>query len=744
MATADDRAEQYAELIDAGFDLTPLRGKEAFRKDWRQFESSDEVQSYYKEHPDENAGILTGAAHNNLFVIDVDMHNDDGYESLRAWEAEHGTLTDTATVATGGNGLHMYYHAPDGVAVKCHCGKGALFPGLECKGDGGLVVAPGSIHPDTGNVYLWEQSPDDVPIATANELVLSLVIPSGKADDDAEPFEVPEVIPEGSRHDSLFRMASSLRGKSFSHAAALAAVKAENLAKCEPPYSDAEVSEIVDDVFTRYPSGLSAKYRERANYSLSPAEPELVKQLQELDAARNFSRDQLGAGRLFARLFGGELRFNTTTGSWLCYGGGVWDDKSGNIAADLNMKRLADALLQYAVLLPETGGREDWQKFAKKLGRRSEREQIVKDAQSELAVDHDQLDANDDMLNVANGTLDLRTFELKPHDPGDLLTKRCNAAYIPGARSELWEKFVSDVMCEDEEKIAYLKRVDGYCLTADTSQECGFVRYGVTTRNGKSTHDETFAWTLGGDKGYAAVLSPDALAAKTNINASAANSEIARLDGARYVRVPESRKRLNLDGSLVKRYTGGDMLTARHNYQDFFEFMPRFKLCLSCNYLPLINDDSVFASGRLQVLTFDRHFAESEQDLTLKRRLQEPENLSGILNWALDGLRDLRDHGLEPPDCVHEATEDYRRKSDLIGQFIYDRLERDDGNNLKSGDVYSAYSTWATANGHPYPMTKPNFLDELRAKDMLSKSGKVDGMTLYNVVKGYRIKRDWN
>lgn len=118
------------------------------------------------------------------------------------------------------------------------------------------------------------------------------------------------------------------------------------------------------------------------------------------------------------------------------------------------------------------------------------------------------------------------------------------------------------------------------------------------------------------------------------------------------VNISEPGKQMVLSASLVKTLTGRDTINARFLNENSFEFVPQFKLFINTNHLPKVTDPTVFDSGRVKVIPFNRHFSEEEQDKSLKHKLRQAENMSGILNWCLDGLWMMRETGLEAPPAV--------------------------------------------------------------------------------------------
>ena len=246
---------------------------------------------------------------------------------------------------------------------------------------------------------------------------------------------------------------------------------------------------------------------------------------------------------------------------------------------------------------------------------------------------------------------------------------------------------------------------------------------------------------LGNTAGYGMSMRPETLAQKQNKDSRQASGDIARLDGCRFLNASEPPKRMIFDVGLLKNLLGRDSITARHLHEREFEFIPRFKLFINTNFLPLITDDTLFTSGRINVITFDRHFEPHEQDKNLKNKLIKAENLSGILNWCIEGLKLYYKDGAKPPQAVTTTTDEYRTNSDKIGNFIAECLEQQANTNTKALDVYTRYKEWCLDNGFGVE-NKGNFFDELRGKNIFAPSGTINGVTVRNVIKDYVLIRD--
>lgn len=438
--------------------------------------------------------------------------------------------------------------------------------------------------------------------------------------------------------------------------------------------------------------------------------------------------DDIASGRLFAEVFGNVIRYNITAKSYFYYDGKVWKiDDEGLISFHLT-KVLQKRLYHY---FAKKDVSPQYTKYVGSLSSRHKREIMLKEAKDYNFVDSTMWDARGELINLQNGVYNLETHEFLPHSPDYLLTKIANVTYNPDAESEDWEKFIGEVT-ESKEKERYLQTKFGYGMTADTREESLDIIYGRTTRNGKSTVLETIAFMLGT---YAQNVNPETLAQKPRDSRSP-SEDVARLNGCRFLVCPEPPKKMVFDVARVKTFIGRDTLTARNLYEKSFEFIPCFKLFMNTNYLPVVTDDTLFSSGRVRVITFDRHFDEKEQDKTLKNRLKTPENMSGIFNWMLEGLKRYQSEGIIVPQCVLDATKEYRESQDKLNMFITDTLEERNDGVLTVKEVYSEYLLWCQNNGY-YAEKKSNFIDELKNKGLWRKTGTVRGQTQRNVVVGY-------
>lgn len=462
----------------------------------------------------------------------------------------------------------------------------------------------------------------------------------------------------------------------------------------------------------------------------------LEKVLRDLHAEQYETSDK-GFGRLFATVFKDKHRYNPSRKDFMMYDGKRWVNDTEGLSARSSAKDLSDALVRYAVNIDTEG---KYLKAVAPLCNIRNRNNMLQDSRDIFFFTNEELDKDDYLLNLQNGTLDLSGDEPRfiEHNPDLLLSKICNVEYEPTATCEEWSKFLIEIMQGDANKIKYLQKIAGLSLTGSTQEETCFILYGSTTRNGKSTYCETLIYLLGD---YAITMRPESLAVKQNLDSRQANGDIARLAGCRFCNASEPPKRMLFDTALLKSLLGRDSITARHLHEREFSFIPKFKLVINTNYLPTITDDTVFSSGRINVVSFDRHFEPWEQDKHLKNKLRDKNELSGILNWCIEGLKLYRHEGLEPPQSVKAATESYRSDSDKIGNFIKECLVKT-GNNSKAKDIYDKYTEWCDDNGYGCE-NKGNFFAEMKNKGLFAAIGTVNGKTAKNIVKGYTIETDF-
>lgn len=445
----------------------------------------------------------------------------------------------------------------------------------------------------------------------------------------------------------------------------------------------------------------------------------------------------LGNGNLFSDVFANCLVYVPEKKSWFCYTGKRWTQDTGNVQSKELCKRLADGLNTYALTIEDERQRTDYIRFSSKWQGRQYRETVLSDASTVRTNSFPQFDTDQWIFNCQNGTLNLRTQVFKPHKSSDMLTKLAGVYYDPEARCKRWESFIDEVMCGDEEKARFLQKSLGYSLTGCTAEECFFILYGATSRNGKGTLMETFR-SLMGDYGRA--TNPETITKKTFSNGSSPNEDVARLAGARFINISEPDKAMVLSSALIKTLTGNDTITASCKFESFFEFKMVGKIFINTNHLPQVTDPSVFTSDRVKVIPFLKHFSEGERDTSLKTLFSERHNLSAVLNWCIEGLHMYLSEGLKIPESVREATAKYQHDSDKVSRFIEEELEQVQSIRTKASEIFEAYQKYCFENGFKESSSR-TFNGDLESHGIeVTRQRPSCGGSPTTVIVGYRLK----
>jgi putative DNA primase/helicase len=445
-------------------------------------------------------------------------------------------------------------------------------------------------------------------------------------------------------------------------------------------------------------------------------------------------------GYLFADTYKNICRYVSEAKEWYVYDGRIWKIDAGALCVSKYAKMLTYSLLDVTKDIA-TESQQDWLKFVARMFSNKSRDAMIESAKSVYYISHDIFDKNIHLFNCQNGTLNLNTGEFKSHNPNDFICKISNVIYNPECVCERWDRFIDEIMQGDIDTAKFLQKSLGYSLTGDTSEEIFTIFYGSTTRNGKGTTCETMIHLMGD---YGRTVNPETIAQKQTINGGGPSEDIARLRGARFVNMSEPDKGLRLNAALIKQLTGGDTILARFMYQGNFEFKPEFKIFINTNHRIKINDDSIFSSGRLHEIPFERHFEESEQDKGLKSFFKQSENISGIFNWLYSGLKLMKEEGLIQPKAVINSTKQYRDESDIIGQFINECLVYSATVKTPFKDIYSAYESWCKGYGYA-PLNNRNMTSDMRHKGLNVDKGTGNKTYLfeYGLVIEENISGDW-
>jgi putative DNA primase/helicase len=214
-------------------------------------------------------------------------------------------------------------------------------------------------------------------------------------------------------------------------------------------------------------------------------------------------------------------------------------------------------------------------------------------------------------------------------------------------------------------------------------------------------------------------------------DAEAASPTLAGLKGKRFVTMSESNEYGKLDEEKVKQYTGGEEISARALYQSAITYKPQFTLWLSCNDLPMVTDKSLFASQRVKVIEFNRHFSPDEQDTRLKDELTSTEAMSGIFMWLVRGYIKYKEHGLKMADSLVKVVKEYERENDIVLQFLESRCDHNEDVNIKAKDLYNAFKIWAKSEGAPVLSARKFNSEMARLSEWYDRKSTSSGFVIY-------------
>ncbi|UXM94305.1 phage/plasmid primase, P4 family [Bartonella sp. HY329] len=285
-------------------------------------------------------------------------------------------------------------------------------------------------------------------------------------------------------------------------------------------------------------------------------------------------------------------------------------------------------------------------------------------------------------------------YRLDPHRPEDLISKLAPTKFEKDCEAPNFHKFLTTVLPDADIRL-FLQRFMGYCLLGSTAEQCLLFFYGVG-RNGKSTFLDALSHVIGD---YAVTLSIDSFAGDTRRGGAEATPDLARLPGARLVAASEPEMGVKLKDALIKTLTGGEVIPVRRLHEDFFEVHPQFKIILSGNHKPRIDDTSDGIWRRVFLVPWEVQIPKEDVDRALPDKLRH--EASGIFAWMVSGALDYLNYGLNPPEKVLLATNEYREESDPIGAFIRAAciVTGKEEDTSSPGDLYIGYCNFASKEG---------------------------------------------
>jgi putative DNA primase/helicase len=408
----------------------------------------------------------------------------------------------------------------------------------------------------------------------------------------------------------------------------------------------------------------------------------------------------------FAAEHATDLRYVALWGHWLSWDSACWKPDTTLATYD-----------RIRALCRETSTKADSARVAgiEKLARADRR----------LAATVDQWDVDTYLANAPTGVIDLRTGLLRPHRSEDYLTKTLAIGPDPDCPTPLWDAFLKRVTNGDAALVSFLQHASGYALTGDTREHAMFFLYGVGA-NGKSVLTTTISSILGDYHTSAPIETFVATAQERH------PTDLAGLRGARLVSAVETEEGRRWAESKIKILTGGDPIKARFMRQDYFEFLPQFKLWIAGNHKPHLRSVDEAIRRRLHLIPFTVTIPPAERDKHLADKLRA--EWPGILHWMIRGCLAWQRQGLAAPPAVRSATENYFANEDAVGTWIDEKCKRQLDGWTTTKELFQCWREWAEAAGERIG-TRKGFVQSLEKRPGLqyrhrNVGGTIDGLTI--------------
>jgi putative DNA primase/helicase len=439
--------------------------------------------------------------------------------------------------------------------------------------------------------------------------------------------------------------------------------------------------------------------------------------------------------RRFAEKFRDKLLGVKHTSKWLYFDPAKgWVQTDHLVAVKLAktvVEDMANEATRNLLENPDSRVNKDMLNEVKRASKKPNLEAMIQLSLSEegMSVDCAELDADNFLLGVQNGVVDLDTGKLLPVTTQTLVTKRANVMFDTNAECPRFEQFLREIFPDSAEREAVV-RILGYILTGSVNEQLWFFFKG-TGSNGKSVLLELMAYLMGD---YSSKIQTEMLMQHKR-NSQGASPDLVSLQGRRLIYCNETTEGQRLDDARVKDLTGGDTITGRVPYAaEAVTFFPTHKLVMAGNYAPIVTDDGQGFWRRVVLINFSQRFSEQSKDPQLLDKLKRES--SGILNYLLAGLKQWRDGGLNLPDSMTHATREYQREQDVVGEWLESNTEECPHSIIRKQALYENYKLWAMDCGL-HPLSRQRWSRKLtdRGLQTLSDRRSLQGLRLKSLHK---------
>lgn len=436
----------------------------------------------------------------------------------------------------------------------------------------------------------------------------------------------------------------------------------------------------------------------------NPEDDKILRDLLRIEPYKSstYTWDDVGIGELMIDVHDDSYRYCVNTKCWY-----IWENFRWTAVPHEN--HMINAVGSFTSLLliyikeakhlsPEdTDVLNKYEDFIHKMRTQKKITDIVRYLATDVEVSVSELNWSHTALKTASYAVNLATGENLGAEKDYMLTLQTGTHLlrpfdIPNPR---WASFIDEIMSHDKEKAAFLQRALGYSLLGSNQEECMFIAYGPKSRNGKGTLFSAIGAALGD---YMRSCNAKFICVKPNgqdTNFDSPQPFLAELAGVRLVSMSEADESEMLSSAAVKTMTGRDDVTTRALYGRPFTYTPQFTMWLSTNYLPLVDDNTIFLSKRIWVIPFEECFA-GKPDTGLKDLLTAPETRPTVLSWLLEGCQEYLKQGLNPPQSIIAATNRYNSGNDLIGRFLSACTEPNRSDEIPCGRLYDVYRAWCS------------------------------------------------
>ncbi len=618
----------------------------------------DQIAQWSKQFPKCNWAALCGEA-SDLLVIDIDVKgNENGLESWAAFA--DGRDVETFTVRTPSGGQHLYFKwdtALDFTKIQ------DLLSGVEAIGNRQCVTTPGSFY-ESGTEYVTVK---DVNFAAPPPWLVDKINSHEATSSKTQPPKSngSGKILDGERTQFLLSQAGRLRAQGLERDQLYNKLIEAFDRRCvlDPPLSGGTENKIsgIADSYSKYPV-----------------------------ASTGYSWTDISNARRFYEVALGRLLYCDPHARWYYYDGKRWaEDRSLQVITVA--KGMIRGLYSEIADIYDDKERKAFARGVLSLETKNKIQSMTDLAKDDLSVVPEELDVNPLLLNVANGILDLGNDKVLHHSPDLKITKISTAVFVKNAECPMWLTHLATCFQDDLELITYFQKLVGYSLSGETGEQIFVFVYGAG-ETGKSTTINIIEKLLGD---YAVRTAVETFLQQNNADHP---SNIYALAGARFILAQEPGKGRRWNESRIKEMSGERKIAARRMRADWEEIAITGKIWISSNNKPRVDDSSGFWR-RIKLLPFDHAVPEDERILDYDKQLWSEES-SGILSWALRGYGLWKKEGLrDTPEKVLHAIASYKDDSDVLKEFIENKIEKSPGGRVGAQTLYDAYRKWAEENG---------------------------------------------